>query len=691
MVAPAHEPSVGTPGSLIRARREMLGWSVEEASRRAGVGSRRWRAVEDDTSTPACHDLAAAAAVLAYPAGLFAPTKNRADPTIDPRARRILASDAAATPAAASAVAPYDVEPANLGDLVVGKNSTVYNAHSYHTKVPPGAITPFIEHYTASGDWVLDPFCGSGMTGVASVRAGRNVVLNDLSSAAVHIARNYCTPCDPAAFAAAADRVVQRVRPTMEWLYQSDGGFDLVEYTVWSDVFRCPHCGVEVTYWDAAYQPESRMLRAVPVCPSCREPFAKDHACWVGEKPVEVNVSVGGRGISRFVRAPTPWDCAHVQLIDRAPVPYWYPRTPFTRDREMWRASHGAMGIHTVDRFFTRRNLHALAALREAILDEPDDRLARALMFAFTGAVNRASKRYQFNPKRPTNVMTGTLYVASLRYEFNVLSLFQRKVAAVRRYYEELGKPTGRAHVHQGSATDLSWIADESIDYVFTDPPFGANIYYADSSLLWEAWLGELTDQRFEAVVNRKRGADQGGKDVTGYGDLLADAFAEVHRVLKPGRYASIVFNNTDDRVWEAIRLALRDAGLAVRHTSGLDKAHRSIKGVKGDQGEEKVALFDVIVTVQKTTYVPSAVPRGAVDVGALLESVFAEHLAGLEEDLDGLSGQRRTEYLRDLAVRTLMARDLAVRDVGYPEIERILARIAERRDAGWYLTTFPL
>ena len=81
--------------------------------------------------------------------------------------------------------------------LHVTKASTTYRAHSYHTKVPPSAITPFIEAFTNPGDLVSDPFCGSGMTGVAALEVGRNALLSDLSPAAVHIARNYTAPCDP--------------------------------------------------------------------------------------------------------------------------------------------------------------------------------------------------------------------------------------------------------------------------------------------------------------------------------------------------------------------------------------------------------------------------------------------------------------------------------------------------------------
>src|SRR5690606_23602245 len=84
--------------------------------------------------------------------------------------------------------------------ISVSKSTTTYRAHSYHTKVPPEAIRPFIRALSKPGDVVLDPFSGSGMTGVAALMEGRNALLSDLSPAAVHISRNYTTPCDPGEF-----------------------------------------------------------------------------------------------------------------------------------------------------------------------------------------------------------------------------------------------------------------------------------------------------------------------------------------------------------------------------------------------------------------------------------------------------------------------------------------------------------
>lgn len=512
---------------------------------------------------------------------------------------------------AAAGDGPADDVPPFPEGLRAGKNSQAYRAHSYHTKVPPEAIEKLIRHHTSEGQLVVDPFCGSGMTGVASVLSGRHAVLSDLSPAAVHIARNYTTPCEPESFVKAAARVMDRARPTLSWLYEMGAATSRtrVEYTVWSDVFQCPHCGTEIVYWEGARDAKTGAVTEKVRCTGCRHASEKRELRWVGERPVETNAK---GPVSREAHPPTNAELELIQRANASEILHWIPQVPFTAAREMWRAGHSAQGVNSVGDFYTKRNLHALAAIRHAIQEEKDDRLRAALMFAFTGMVNRASKRYQWNVKRPTNVMTGTLYISSLRYEWNVGSLFERKLRDVAKYFAHLGSPSGRAEVVQSSATELAHLPDRSVDYVFMDPPFGANIFYADSSLLWDAWLGTLTDERAEIVVNKHRTPVDGGKTLSDYQRLMTEAFREVSRILKPTAYATLQFNNSSDDVWCSIQDALRDAGLEVRHAIGLDKIHPSIKGVKGRQAKEDVASLDALIELRRQPSTRGPVARKA-------------------------------------------------------------------------------
>src|SRR5262249_15050074 len=151
-------------------------------------------------------------------------------------------------------------------------------------------------------------------------------------------------------------------------------------------------------------------------------------------------------------------------------------------------------------------------------------------------------------------------------YEWNVFELFQRKVDAALRADVELLSVQGdflsvpaSVSYQLASADRLSHLAAKSVDYVFTDPPFGSNIFYSDMSLFHEAWLGSTTNNANEAVVyttgKRKNGSAER------YEALLRGAFAEAHRVLKPGRFMSVVFGNSSGRIWGLVQRALRDAG----------------------------------------------------------------------------------------------------------------------------------
>lgn len=473
--------------------------------------------------------------------------------------------------------------------VAVRRSSSLYGVHSYHTKIPPEAIVGFILEHAARGAVVLDPFCGSGMTGVAAAMAGRRALLSDLSPAAVHIASNYCTPCDPHAFDRAVETVLHAVGDEIGRLYATrHGGRPAqIEYLVWSDVRRCANCEASVTLWEG----RSRGLRSIR-CPACGQEARKPELEVVGERAVQAHLSVAG---ARVVREATPDDLRGAEEVDLGALP-WIPTVAFDSARPMWRRGHSDLGIRSVADFYSPRNLAAFSLLWDAASSEPDERSRSALRFSLTAIANRASRRYQWNAKRPTNVLGGTLYISSLRYEWNVLSLWRRKTRAVSRLFAAGVTSPGAVRVRQGSATGLA-LADESVDYCFTDPPFGAHIVYSDASLLWEAWLARLTDREAEAIV--VRGGDH-PKGLADYARLLQGAFAEIRRVLKPHGKTTVVFQASDPDTWRAVYQAACEAGLDLVDVTTLSKGQPSFKQVKGQTAGELVALRDVVMTFSR-------------------------------------------------------------------------------------------
>ena len=186
--------------------------------------------------------------------------------------------------------------------------------------------------------------------------------------------------------------------------------------------------------------------------------------------------------------------------------------------------------------------------------------------------------------------------MSSLRYEWNVLSLWRRKTRAVTKLFASGASLPNAVTAHRGSATSLP-IEDETIDYCFTDPPFGSHIVYSDVSLLWEAWLDDLTDRAAEAIVVRN---GDHAKTVADYGDLLLASFSEIRRVLKPEGRATVVFQASDPDTWSAVYGAALGAGLSFSDATTLSKGQPSFKQIKGQRAGEMVAETDVVLTFER-------------------------------------------------------------------------------------------
>ena len=488
--------------------------------------------------------------------------------------------------------------------ITAPRTDAVYNCHAYLTKVPLAAIRPFIETFTSPGEIVVDFFAGSGMTGLAALTVGRNAVLSDISVLGQHIATGYLARVSPTEFLATATAVKEKARTAVGELYSTRRRLDRAKVdmtrTVWSFVYRCPACDRDLVY----YEHISPTGAPPKVCPACKGPFAR--RLWPRNDDVPVEVVVAGKDGRLTSQPVSSFDLEMIAAAAADRRQTDVPSLTIGEHREMYSRS-GLRKAGTLDTasFFSPRNAIALLELWRTINAVDDAAIRKKLCFAFTAILPRASRRYQWSAQRPLNAQNQTYYIAPIYYEWNVFELFQRKVDAALRADDELfGRQSDllaaavNVSYELASADRLTHLPHESVDYVFTDPPFGSNIFYSDMSLFHEAWLGRTTNSESEAVVyttgRRKDGSTER------YEGLLRAAFAEAHRILKPGRYMSVVFGNSSGRIWGLVQRALRDAGFkaAPVHVATLDKGQRSVKGL--NSGSEGVVTVDLIVTVQK-------------------------------------------------------------------------------------------
>jgi 16S rRNA G966 N2-methylase RsmD len=491
--------------------------------------------------------------------------------------------------------------PAIPAEVRVSRGDPVYMAHGYLTKVPVTAIAPFIEAFTEPGAVVLDLFAGSGMTGVAAAMLGRKARLVDISVLGRHIGTNYVNLVDRREFRAAAERAVDAALLRVGRVYdvscaRCNAAADLSRQT-WSQVIECDACEEGVNYYRALEASDwgERPL----ICPRCDNALALKGARRVREEAVldTISCTCSKRMLDQPPTLAGPIDLTGLPVPDVEIEPH----------RQMYRAS--ALGKHdmtTIARFYSPRNLAVLAALRYAIDLESNEAIRQKLLFAFTAVLTRASKRYQWSHKRPLNAANQNYYVAMVFYEWNVIDLFLRKVEAVGSSDDFIRDAMGGPLL--ASVPDVKYdlasaealpIEDGSVDYVFTDPPFGSNIFYSDMNLFQEAWLGELTDESKEAVVDRSANGDR-TRTAARYELLLTAALKEGHRALKPDGWLSMVFSNSSGAIWALVQRAVLEAGFVIDPDglTILDKGQRSVKGLAS--GFEEVVTVDLVLSMRK-------------------------------------------------------------------------------------------
>lgn len=511
----------------------------------------------------------------------------------------------------------YHREPF-AADVSEGKNHPIYNAHSYHTKVPHKAIMRYILHYTNPGDIVFDGFCGTGMTGVAAQLCGdknavlelgyqvkpdgtilqeeidengkktwaafsnigvRRAVLNDLSPAATFIAYNYNTSVDIVAFEKEATRMLKEVEAECGWMYEtlhSDGKTKgKINYTVWSDVFICPECSHEVIFWEAAVDKDAgKVLDEFP-CPYCSSSLKKRNIerAWINkfdyvlsdsirqakQVPVLINYVVNGKKTEKI---PDETDLKLIEKIENSEIPYWFPTDRMMVGKETRR--NDSIGITHVHHFYTKRNLWILSAIRNQCKTS-------SLLLLFNAQLINISKLNRYRPgvSFPYNPLSGTMYIGSQVSESCVFTAYKNKLRKLVAAFKGI---ENTCIISTQSTTNKSSI---SADYIFIDPPFGANLNYSELSSLWEQWLKAWTNNIPEAIENSTQ-----GKGSVEYRSLMTTCFKEAYRILKPGRWMTVEFSNTKASVWNSIQTALTEAGFIVANVSALDKQQGSFKAV---------------------------------------------------------------------------------------------------------------
>lgn len=508
--------------------------------------------------------------------------------------------------------ANFEVKTPYAADVSEGKNNPIYMAHVYHTKVPHPAIMRYILHYTQPGDIVFDGFCGTGMTGVAAQLCGsendvkalkeenaqigvRHGICSDLSPIASLIAATYNLKFNPKAFERKALRILEQVEKELGWMFETevDGKKAKINYTIWSDVFVCPSCGNEIVLWSEAVSEDTKTIKELFTCPHCGNTCSKKNmekaweVCFdsilnktitiAKRVPVRINYTLTGTG-KRGEKNIEPNDIKLINTISNSRIKFNTSRMPEGDEARR----NDRSGITHMHQFYSNRNLKTLCRVIELCYKNI------FLKNWVSSILLVTTYMYAFRTDRKGGIMKGTLYIPSYSIELNPLHSLKGKIKSFSSsFYNE----RNNSLISVSSSTSISNLRSNSIDYVFTDPPFGSNIMYSELNSIWESWIKVITNNKEEAIINNVQ-----HKTLFEYQTLMNQSFKEYYRVLKPGKWLTIEFSNTSAAVWNSIQNALQGVGFVVVNVAALDKKQGSFKAVTTTTAVKQ----DLVITCYK-------------------------------------------------------------------------------------------
>ncbi len=615
----------------------------------------------------------------------------------------------------------YNV-PAFNQPITTTKATAIYNMHSYHQgKKPHDAIRQYIRHYTRPGDIILDPFSGSGGTSLAALMEGRKPIAIDRSPAATFITKNYCTPVDLHEMERCFNQIKHNVQSELERLYETScdrcGGKAMTAFTVFSQVFQCPRCLQKVPLFDCVEGEGTTGAgkpKKITVCPACHKKGHEEEISTRSERfgaiPVLVNyLCKNGCSPARAERRHNDadakkrqffekYDLAKIREIDSKPIPHWYPphrmmnveddTTPWGAK---WRA--GTSNFRTVADLYTKRNLWAIAAWMNAAGEAKDDRAKFAIGSLLLGLSKmcRYDERWSF----PFPLVSGTYYMPQISKEMNAFIGVVSKVEnTLTRGWKEIAESfasvneTTHVVISTQSSTRLASLPANSVDYIFTDPPYSDNVQYGELNFIWEAWQGFDTHWHDEEIIVN----DVRGKSEADWALMMQKAMAECYRVLKPGRWLSLCYHDTSEGTWELVQDIMAEVGFIVDKTEFalfIDSGQNSFNQLTADKATKR----DLVLNFRKPKPLPFKVTKvyGPEDAEKLPKgsdiATFTDFARQIVRDfLTRHPGATKDRIYDELVSRMVMSRSMEAHD-----FDALLRTVAEEvqqqgQQGRWYL-----
>lgn len=477
------------------------------------------------------------------------------------------------------------------------KTAARYFMHKYWGKKPASGISPLVDRYTKPGDTIIDPFSGYGVFCCEAYLKNRNVIVNDLNPIANFIAKN---------------------------LFSSDVNISIIK-RLWDDIKRelLPYVEqwYKITIDGTTYLPISilRSKKGLPL------QFTFKDGRKTSIKDIPENIA------NSFCMYENNY------IIEN-----WYPKVSLIENSRI-----SARPNMTIEDIFTKRTLACHAKLLSLIEKYTTGSIKDLFLIAFTANLANCSKLVPPIKSRGTLSqgawMTG-FYIGETYIENNVLHYYENRIKKVIKGKEDflntllgdlLTDPIQSTYRITNFDAKRLQLPDNSVDYVFTDPPYGDSVPYFEQSIIWNSWLRFEPDYQKEIVISD---SNQRQKNIKAFENDINSAFSEIRRILKNNKYFSLTFHSLSGLEWKAVSNACIYNNFSVVDYEWLEQKTypprqlNRVKSIKGDvlvtfrksSDPARLQIFDDLqFTNIVSSFITKMIQNGTTDTNGIMMAVM--------------------------------------------------------------------
>jgi len=426
-----------------------------------------------------------------------------------------------------------------LNNIKAKSHPQHYLLHRYWGRKAHNVVSEYIKNFTKKNEKVLDPFMGSGVVPIECLKLHRRCIGVDLNPISTFLVKTTIKKIKLGDF-----------KKSFKKIYQKN-------FELFSKLYH--------TY-----------------CPKCHSLSLMTNSIWNNYNFIKIRGDCSKCG--KFIKKVDRFDLNLIKktkkILKNLGKKIFYPKEKILKYVKRSDKTH-------LNMLFTERALIILSYLNKDINLIKNQSIRDNLKLCFSSMLSSSSRMIPGNPatvQGRSGWVVSKLWVPKIHTEKNIFDTFTNRFEKFCKGKFETNKfqKINNIKIYNQSSENLNFIEDNSIDYIFTDPPYGQSISYFGLSMFWNSWLNKKVNYNDEIIYDQYR-----DKEYEDYEQRIKKVFVEIYRVLKFNRFLSLTFHNRDIRIWEIIINNLKLVGFKLENICYQEQAVSS-----GTQGLNKKNTF---------------------------------------------------------------------------------------------------